>query len=71
MKDIWLPNSETKVLTYPDGTIKIWDEIIMTKEPLAKKEYGFLNTTQLSKNNPDSSSGRTSGSGPENRGSNP
>lgn len=65
MKDIWLPSSETRVLTYPDGTIRIWDEIIMKKESLERKDYGFIAATQLSKNNLGSSNGRTSGSGPD------
>ena len=61
MKHIWLPDSETRVTIDSEGNIKIWDEIIMTRESLAKKEAWF--TAQLPKENIlGSSNGRISGS---------
>ena len=49
MKYIWLPDSETKVEIDSSGNMRIWDEIIMTREILAK-ETGFT-IAQLSNNN--------------------
>lgn len=39
-KEIWLPDSETRVIV-EDGKIKIWDSIIMTKMGLNKSTFGF------------------------------
>jgi hypothetical protein len=40
-KEIWLPDSKTHVIVEPDGEIKIWDNIIMTKESLNKSTFGL------------------------------
>jgi hypothetical protein len=40
-KEIWLPDSTTHVTTDPNGYIRIWDNIIMTKKTLQNKTVGF------------------------------
>lgn len=42
-KEIWVPDSTTHVITEPDGSIRVWDNIIMTKKNLDKKDFGFDN----------------------------
>ena len=40
-KDIWLPVSETKV-TVSEGNIRVWDEMTMRPQPIAKPQTGFF-----------------------------
>ena len=39
-KEIWLPKTETKVTVTEDGTVTVWDEMLMELKPL-KPQTGF------------------------------
>ncbi len=43
VKQIWLPDSTTHVITEPDGTVKVWDSMVMTRKDLEEKKFGFNN----------------------------